>query len=473
MISSTNSRARTALASTIKSGKKIDEGEVGYYPAQNSRCKVHRYEYEGIASTRDKGQGVYTNSSEMVPTLIAYLGSALLAWSVWVSISLAKNYRTARSIGLPVVICPVTSLNPLWIIGYRLFPLVLKLRHLPFGLGRWVRSSYFGWNFVEKHAIHDELGDIFAIASPSSIEVVVADPQAAHAIFSRRKDFIKPALLYDQLNLFGRNLDTVEGEDWQRHRKLTAPSFNERTSSLVWDEASRQAKAMLDAWCRLGAKGTRETVRDTATLALHVLTSAGLGVTYEWGQGVQHLPPGHTMSYRESLSVCLQNVLPLNIFSKRVLALNFMPSKTQKIGRALQEFQLYMDEMLAHERSSAAKQSRSWNLMGALVRASEDSDHSLEGKETKHRLTDEEVFGNIFIYNFAGHETTANTVAFALVLLAAYPQYQDWLSEEIHTVVGNSPEEALQYEIVFPKFHRCLAVMVRACFEVRQDGAAY
>lgn len=36
-------------------------------------------------------------------------------------------------------------------------------------------------------------------------------------------------------------------------------------------------------------------------------------------------------------------------------------------------------------------------------------------------LSEEELIGNVFLFLFAGHETTAHTLAFALGLLAIYP----------------------------------------------------
>ena len=390
------------------------------------------------------------------------VASAVLAWFIWTAISLVKNYGIARRIGLPVVVSPATPLNPLWIICYRAFPKVLLLKYLPWGLGRWARCTFMGWTFDDKYALHEELGDLFSVVSPGGIEVVVADPDAAYAVLARRKDFIKPAVMYEQLNVFGPNLNTVEGEDWQRHRRLTAPSFNEKTSSLVWDEASRQARDMVESWYRMGSDGTRNTVGDTATLALHVLTSAGFGISYAFGQGVQTLRPGHTMTYRDSLSLCLQNIITFSIFPKKFLSLKYVPQKLRKLGEAAREFQQYMEETLAHERSLTTSRRVGFrNLMSALVLASEETKESTsEGKDTKPGLSDEEIYGNIFAYNLAGHETTANTVATALILLTAHPQYQDWLAEEIDDVLSSS-EDAPQYEEAFPKLHRCLAVMVR------------
>ncbi|KAL9582917.1 MAG: hypothetical protein Q9212_003017 [Teloschistes hypoglaucus] len=320
-----------------------------------------------------------------------------------------------------------------------------------------------GWSFQDKHKLHDELGPLFTLVTPAGNEITVADPGVAHTVLVRRKDYIKPAIMYEQLNVFGRNLNTVNGEDWQRHRRLTAPSFNEKISSLVWDEAGRQAHDMISSWTQQGERGTKDTVVDTATLALHVLTNAAFGAAYPFSEGVSKVSPGHEMTYRDSLSLCLSNIITFAILPKELLSLSFMPRKLQRVGQAAREFQQYMAEMLASERAST-KYERT-NLMSALVRASdEDADSKASGQDSsKLGLTDDEIFGNIFAYNLAGHETTANTVAFALCLLAAYPKYQDWVREEIRQVQGDYPPSTVggeqSYEKIFPRLQRCLAVM--------------
>ena len=122
-----------------------------------------------------------------------------------------------------------------------------------------------------------------------------------------------------------------------------------------------------------------------------------------------------------------------------------------------------MEEMLTHERNMAAKREHgTGNLMGSLVRASEEAQKSSDVNDsTRIGLTDEEIFGNIFALNLAGHERTANSIAASLVLLAAKPEFQDWLIEEIHHVLGDpAGSEDWKYEESFPHLQRCLAVMV-------------
>ena len=216
---------------------------------------------------------------------------------------------------------------------------------------------------------------------------------------------------------------------------------------------------MAQSWADQGSKGTMETVPDTATVAIHVLTSVGFGLSYPFHGGVHDLPAGHTMTYRDALALCLRNTFAFSIFSRKTLSRSFLPKKLRALGLAMKD----MEEMLSHQQVvDEEHEHESTNLMSALVRASEEARRT-EDKSGSGRLglTDDEIFGNIFAFNLAGHETTANTLAASLMLLAAHPEYQDWLAEEIHQVLESSKgTESWKYEVVFPKLQRCLAVMV-------------
>lgn len=389
------------------------------------------------------------------------LFTIILALIIWTLASIISNYVLARRIGFPIIISPVSTLNPFWIISYKVFPPILQLKHLPFGLGTWARCTYIGWQFDDKYALHALLGPIFTIVTPGGNEVTVADPLTAHHILAQRKEFIKPAIMYDQLNVFGPNVNTVEGNDWQRQRKLTAPNFNEKISEKVWEETMRQVGEMVMGWASAGPRGTPEVAKDTATVALHVLTAVGFGVIYPFhgGVGEVHSEQGHAMSYREALQICLANIITFSILPRSVLESAWMPSRVKRVGQAAREFQGYMEELLTLEKGRKGE----GNLMSALVhaQAGHEEDESLEiGNAASVKLRDAEIFGNIFAFNLAGYETTANTVAAAVVLLAAHPKNQEWLSEEINSVLGNS-QMAGDYETCFPKLQRCLAVMVR------------
>lgn len=251
----------------------------------------------------------------------------------------------------------------------------------------------------------------------------------------------------------------VEGDDWQRHRRITAPSFNEKVSSLVWTEAQRQADGMLQAWLKKGSAGTTEVQEDTATLALHVLTFAGFGISYPFHGGVQEIRAGYSMTFADALRYVLRNIVTLSIVPTKYLGSRVMPRKFQKLFQATQEFRRYMEEMVGNERGQISTyKPGEGNLLTVLVRASEDARQSSKPALT---FADDEVFGNIFFYVLAGHETTANTVAYSLVLLAAHPERQEWIAGEIDDVLGKyANEEEQKYEEIFPRLKRCHALLV-------------
>ncbi|XXG95845.1 hypothetical protein Hte_002116 [Hypoxylon texense] len=93
--------------------------------------------------------------------------------------------------------------------------------------------------------------------------------------------------------------------------------------------------------------------------------------------------------------------------------------------------------------------------MTSLVRASQDE------AETSGSLTESEIYGNMFAFNFAGHDTTAHTFTFALYFLAAHPEVQDWLSEEIREVLGDRLPSKWDYRAHFPRLKRCVSVIYK------------
>lgn len=64
------------------------------------------------------------------------------------------------------------------------------------------------------------------------------------------------------------------------------------------------------------------------------------------------------------------------------------------------------------------------------------------------------VMGNIYVFLLAGHDTTAHTLAFALTLLAIYPEIQRKAVDHIEAVL--SPGVDPVSVRVSEKVHRCI-----------------
>ena len=428
------------------------------------------------------------------------------AWIFYGWYCLLLNYLQARKIGVPLVILPISHENPLWMIVDKTF--IPLFKSLPFGSGAFTRYNWRGWEFEDKNKSHLELGDVFIAVTPGKNWLYLCNAEALLDVFHRRADFSRPlellgrswgpsqqlALQYwtddsiEMLNVFGPNLGTVraispishttslltipkqtEGQQWQRHRKITASCFNEQNNDLVWAETVRQAKGMLQYWS--STDSVRSTAEDTRVLSLHVLSSAGFGKSYPFQSSTAASAATNSASYKQSLQLILDNCVLLMVVGQKNLSKSWLPNKWKRIFQATLTFKQYMTEIYEEEKKSMLQgKPESNNLMTSLVRASRDM-AGAENEEPRMKdsystmnnqagLTETEIYGNIFVFNFAGHDTTAHTLAYAIVILAAHPEVQDWIAEELQSVLGDQKPEDWSYNGSFPRLKRCLAVLV-------------
>jgi hypothetical protein len=236
--------------------------------------------------------------------------------------------------------------------------------------------------------------------------------------------------------------------------------------TFVWNESLDQARGCLKSWTSSTEPGMISVAKDTRTLSLNVLAATGFRRSYEFRSTRQ---PGvdEARSYREALQTVLDNAIFLMLVPPRLLLLPLLPRSWKRLGTAAADFKQFMLRMLDEE-TSLLKEGKTGtgSLMTSFVRALDT--HQKDGVIVKGSdsqslpkgLTVDEIFGNIFVINFAGHDTTANTLAFSMLLLAANPDVQDWVSEELQEVITNKDGKTWEYGVLFPKLKRCRAVLV-------------
>ena len=372
---------------------------------------------------------------------------------------LLQNYKIAKRIGVPTIIIPFSLDEPLWVL---LRPLFAWVQYLPFNLGSWYLYTELGFPTLDKTDTHSRLGDTFVLVSPKVNHIVTAYPSAVQQIYRKYKTWIKPPVMTEFFNVYGHSLSGVNGEDWQRHSKITAPAFSEPNFRNVWTESLRQS----DEWLatnqtkRSDAPDLAELREDISVLAMRVLASVEFGS--EAVSDLQERPPGHQMSLLESLNHLIQNVLWTVLLASLRPPAVVLPQKLKQIKTAISEFKLHMEEAVLKQMKLAHSDNTSsaTTLVAAMVKANEEEKNQpyKESKSTFRPtyLTDEELYGNLFVFNLAGFETTAGTITFTLAFLAAHPQYQAWVREEIDQYFNI---EQTSYEDTFPKMTRCLALM--------------
>jgi cytochrome P450 len=120
--------------------------------------------------------------------------------------------------------------------------------------------------------------------------------------------------------------------------------------------------------------------------------------------------------------------------------IDISPLHEHKLARqAFDEFGKYMEEMVDEEKQASAdkKRANDGNLLQNFVSAAQTTHAS--------RIPDAAVFGNLFIFILAGHETSANTMTFALSLLACQPDFQKILQNGIDNIVGDRNPDTWTY----------------------------
>jgi cytochrome P450 len=196
---------------------------------------------------------------------------------------------------------------------------------------------------------------------------------------------------------------------------------------------------------------TNDTMRGMKTVAINVLGTAGFGISRPWNEhGTTTRSQGHhRLTYMEATKIVVENIVAAAVLPARLLTLPILPTEMQNMGHAKNEFPLHTRDMLENERQLQATAAEPrHNLMSMLVRFAESGD-----AKSPQYLSEKEVLGNLFIFTAAGFDTTANTMAYAVAFLATYPEWQDWIYEEISRVVGDKEPDHLEYADVSPDFH--------------------
>jgi cytochrome P450 len=232
---------------------------------------------------------------------------------------------------------------------------------------------------------------------------------------------------------------------------------------LVWTECIRQANEMLDSW--KGCSDIRQTGKDVRRFSLHVLTSTGFGKSYHFDRSTdENVREGDPMTYKDSLSLILENCILIMLLGPKLLTgslQRFLPKHWRLVGQATSTFKRHIAESIKEENELMAdgKINRG-NFISAMVRASEEEARKLDASTGRplHGLTETEIYGNIFVFNFAGHDSIAITLTYVITHLAAHPEIQDWLAAEIYHVF--KVQGATAYRDAFPKLKRCTAVVV-------------
>jgi hypothetical protein len=204
-----------------------------------------------------------------------------------------------------------------------------------------------------------------------------------------------------------------------------------------------------------------KTVDGLRNLAINVLGHSCYGHNKSWSP--ESYNPANNLqnegqSYFQAISLVTVMILEAAFLPSKLLKLPIMPRSLRLLGEAMENLPQYTQDLLDQERQAASQGCGSRNnLLSMLVQLSDQGQR--EGGSGLS-LSDDEIRGNLFLFSAAGFDTTANTMGYAVTLLAVYPEWQDWIREELQSL--DLDISRWEYKETFPKCQRVLAVMVRS-----------
>lgn len=301
-------------------------------------------------------------------------------------------------------------------------PLVTAPRHWLFGPGYYARREPLRWIPAWIH----EYGEIFRLSSPLGQATVVAAPELARQVLSERySHYQRKSAAYSVLRiLMGNGLVTSEGEFWRGQRKLVQPAFHRRRLDALFAMMVARVEALLP---RLAAASREGQVIDFApvlsTLTLDIISRA------MFSSDVQ----GAAASVAE-------HIARLNEYALRMLRrpwLFLLPRRIPTPFTRAQVHSLRSLKEIVHGIIQARRRNPHAHddLLSMLLSACEE--------ETGRGMTDEQLRDEVTTIFVAGHETTANAMAWLLYLVSQHPDVESKLMEEIN---ARWPESGLTAE---------------------------
>jgi cytochrome P450 len=291
-----------------------------------------------------------------------------------------------------------------------------KRRQPPGPKGHWLkghlsdfardRLGYFTW-------LHEEYGDVVAIRLATRRLIVVFNPEMVEDVLvAKNRLFIKHfALRKGTEQTLGRGLLTSEGDFWRKQRKLAQPAFHRERVAAHARMMAAYSEEAVDTW----ADGERRDVHDDMMrLTLRIVAKALFDADVS----------GDAADASQAMETVLKAFTArVNRFVK---APRWLPTPfNANTNRAVARLDRIVYRIIAARRASGADHG---DLLSMLLAAQDDED----GKGMSDRQLRDEAM-TLFM---AGHETTANTLAWAWYLLATHPEAEARLHAELDSVLG-------------------------------------
>jgi cytochrome P450 len=291
-------------------------------------------------------------------------------------------------------------------------PLVTQPRHWLNGPVHYVRTDPL--RYIPKWV--ESYGDIFRLKRAVVQATVLGSPELAKQVLvDRYAKYQKKSQAYAVLRiLMGNGLVTSEGEFWRGQRKLVQPAFHRRRLDAIFNMMVERTLDTLQHFHAAAKNGAAiDIIPILSHLTLDIISRAMFSSDV---QGAASQVSRHIHVLNDFALRMLRNPL-LFLLPKRIR----LPGTWGPVGSLKA-----LDRIVADNNQSRRKNPEPHDdLLNMLLTACEE--------ETGRAMTDQQLRDEVMTIFVAGHETTANAMAWLLYLVSRHPDVEQQLLAEINS----------------------------------------
>jgi len=241
--------------------------------------------------------------------------------------------------------------------------------------------------------------------------VLVTDPTSAHKILvENARAYDKQTRGYERLRLLlGNGLLTSEGAFWLRQRRIAQPAFHRDRIAGFADTMVSMTNDMLEKWDETAREGrVVDVAAEMMTLTLRIVGKTLLST--DVGELANEVGPALTVAL-ERTDALITEMVPF--------ADKWPTAENRAYWRARDTLNGIVTSIIAERRAGEEKP----DLLSMLMAAKDE--------ETGEQMTDAQLRDEIMTMFLAGHETTANLLAWTFFLLDGHDDVTRRLVDEV------------------------------------------
>lgn len=261
-----------------------------------------------------------------------------------------------------------------------------------------------------------EYGPIVKLRMVHRTAYFVSDPKFnEYVLLGNYRNFIKHKLFFGRMRAaFGRGILSSDGDFWRRHRRMAAPAFHRDRIAEYGDIMTNYAQEMLASEWRDGQ--TRNVYLDMRSVAAKIVARALFDETIA----------GDVQRVEDAMNLLLEAIAERML--NPLVAPDWMPTPgVRRYRKAVSQLDALVNRFIADHKANLEGRK---TLLAMLMQARYEDGTPMSDKQ----LRDESI--TLF---FAGHETTATALTWAIYLLTQNPEWQKHLHAVVDGLNGVPP----------------------------------